>query len=67
MILSLKKNENFFTINDEVFYDLTLGIYKKNNVNCYYLNNPEFEYFESTEFIGNIKKGGSVNCEKISY
>lgn len=67
MILSLKRNEKNYTINDAIFHDLTLGIKKNDNVNCYYLSNPEFEYFESPQFVGSINKGGSVNCEKISY
>lgn len=67
MKISLQKNEKTFTIDDSIFYSLTIGIQKQQNVNCYYLSNPEFTYFESPQFSGNLKKGGSVNCEKISY
>ncbi len=67
MKISLHKNEKTYTIDDVVFYLLTIGIHKQNNVNCYYLNHPKFTYFESPQFSGNLKKGGSVNCEKISY
>jgi kynurenine formamidase len=46
--------------------DITIPIRKTGNVNCYYLDDPNFTYFESPEFSGNLSKGGSVNCEKIS-
>lgn len=46
--------------------DLSIPYRKSGNVNCYYLDDPEFSYFESPEFSGNLSKGGSVNCEKIS-
>ncbi|MCC6817896.1 MAG: cyclase family protein [Bacteroidia bacterium] len=47
--------------------DITIPINKSDNVNCYYLDEPQFSYFESPEFSGNLSKGGSVNCEKISF
>lgn len=49
-----------------VFHDLTLPVRRTGNVRCYYLDDPEFSFFESPEFSGNLNNGGSVNCEKIS-
>lgn len=47
--------------------DISLHINKTKNVNCYYLDDPNFTYFESPQFVGSLAKGGSVNCEKISF
>jgi kynurenine formamidase len=47
--------------------DISIPINKDNNVNCYHLDNPSFSYFENEFFSGNLAKGGSVNCEKISF
>jgi len=47
--------------------DISLHINKSRNVNCYYLDDPNFTYFESPQFVGSLAKGGSVNCEKISF
>lgn len=49
-----------------VFHDLTLPVGRTGNVRCYFLDNPEFNYFESPEFSGDLNAGGSVNCEKIA-
>lgn len=48
------------------FHDLSIAIRKTGNVNCYYLSDPEFAYYESEAFSGSLANGGSVNCEKIS-
>lgn len=50
-----------------VCHSLSLSIARQDNVSCYYLDRPEFAYFESPEFSGNLSAGGSVNCEKISF
>ncbi len=50
----------------QVYHDLTISINKSGNVNCYYLDEPAFAYYESPEFTGSLYAGGSVNCEKIS-
>jgi arylformamidase len=47
-------------------HDLSIAVNKSGNVNCYYLEDPSFTYFESPEFSGNLNAGGSVNCERIS-
>ncbi len=47
-------------------HDITLGIKKNENVNCYHLQQPEFKYFKNEFFNGSLSDGGSVNCEKIS-
>lgn len=47
-------------------FDLSISIRKQGNVNCYFLDDPLFSYFESPQFSGNLAAGGSVNCEKIS-
>ena len=47
--------------------DISIAVRKTENVNCYYLDGPEFAYFESPQFVGSLAKGGSVNCERISF
>lgn len=46
--------------------DISISVRKNGNVNCYYLSDPEFQYFENPQFVGSLAKGGSVNCERIS-
>ena len=46
--------------------DISIAIRKSGNVNCYFLDDPSFAYFESPQFSGNLSAGGSVNCEKIA-
>lgn len=46
--------------------DISIAVRKGGNVNCYYLSDPEFAYFDSPQFSGSLAKGGSVNCERIS-
>ena len=58
-------NENV-NIDLQIFHDITLGIKKNDNVNCYHLEHPEFAYFKNEFFNGSLSEGGSVNCEKIS-
>ncbi len=66
MWIQFEHAENNVRIDANVFFDLSIAIGKRNNVNCYYLDDPDFTYFESPEFTGSLEKGGSVNCEKIS-
>lgn len=56
-----------YTIETEQVHDLSIGIKKQNNVNCYHLDDPSFSYFENEFFVGSLQKGGSVNCEKITF
>ena len=56
-----------FKVNTDHAVDITLGINKSENVNCYYLSGPSFSYFESEAFSGNLSKGGSVNCEQMTF
>lgn len=56
-----------FKVNTDQAVDITLGINKSDNVNCYYLDGPSFSYFESEAFSGNLSKGGSVNCEQMTF
>ncbi|MDI1232891.1 MAG: cyclase family protein [bacterium] len=56
-----------YTVQTEKFFDISIGIKKQNNVNCYHLDEPSFSYFENEYFVGSLKKGGSVNCEKVSF
>ncbi len=67
MVISFEVRGVSYSINTDKHSDLTLGVRKQNNVNCYHLDEPAFSYFENEFFIGSLKKGGSVNCEKISF
>ncbi len=67
MQLEIEHCQKKFKINQNIYFDITIPIQKQENVNCYFLDSPSFQYFESPEFSGNLSKGGSVNCEKISF
>lgn len=62
----IKFDDPVVTIDLNAPLDVSISVRKTGNVNCYYLDDPNFTYFESPEFSGNLSKGGSVNCEKIS-
>lgn len=66
MLISFNHSEKNWSVDLSRFYDITLPIKRDGNVNCYYLDDPEFTYFSSPAFTGSLAKGGSVNCEKIS-
>ncbi|MDP2176709.1 MAG: cyclase family protein [Bacteroidota bacterium] len=67
MILKIEHHNKEWQINVEKFHDISIPINKTLNVNCYYLDEPAFSYYESPQFSGSLENGGSVNCEKISY
>jgi arylformamidase len=66
MLIQFEHGTGSCRLDLKTYYDLTIAINKTGNVNCYYLEDPQFSYFESPEFSGNLNAGGSVNCEKIS-
>lgn len=37
------------------------------NPNCYFIDEPQFSPFQSGDFIADVSKGGSVNCEYIRF
>jgi arylformamidase len=67
MILKIIHQQKEWQIDTHHLHDITIGINKSQNVNCYFLDAPTFTYFDSTDFSGNLLNGGSVNCEKISF
>jgi arylformamidase len=67
MEMILLFNGNEIKLNSNRFYDLSIPIQKNTNVNCYHLESPAFSYYDSPEFCGSLDKGGSVNCEKMSF
>ncbi len=67
MKYTIHQSNKAYTIDSTQAADITLSINKSENVNCYYLSEPSFKYFESEAFSGNLSKGGSVNCEQISF
>ncbi|MES2617841.1 MAG: cyclase family protein [Bacteroidota bacterium] len=64
--MSFSQGNKSYSIDSERYHNITIGVKKQGNVNCYHLDDPEFSYFENPYFVGSLKKGGSVNCEKIS-
>jgi arylformamidase len=66
MLVQFEQGTRSCKLDLDTYFDLTIAINKTGNVNCYYLDDPQFVYFESPEFSGNLSAGGSVNCEKIS-
>lgn len=40
---------------------------KQKNPNCYFIDEPQFQTFQSGNFIANVAQGGSVNCEYIRF
>lgn len=66
MRITLHHVNEIVNIDLQIFHDITLGIKKNDNVNCYYLDNPKFNYFKNEFFNGSLSEGGSVNCENIS-
>lgn len=67
MKISFEVNGVNYNLQTDKVYDISIGIKKQNNVNCYHLDEPTFSYFENEFFVGSLKKGGSVNCEKMSF
>ncbi len=67
MIISFEDRGVQYSFDTEKYFDISIGIMKRDNVNCYHLDEPVFSYFENEFFVGSIKKGGSVNCEKLSF
>lgn len=67
MWIQLEQHSNTYKFNANKFTDLSLSLNKENNVNCYDLQGPSFEYFKSEAFTGSLAAGGSVNCERISF
>ncbi len=66
MRVLVEKGELKASVNLDAGNDISIAVRKDGNVNCYYLSDPEFKYFESPQFVGSLAKGGSVNCERIS-
>jgi arylformamidase len=67
MILKIEHQQKEWQIDTVRYHDITVSINKTQNVNCYFLDAPVFEYYDSPQFSGSLAKGGSVNCEKMSY
>ena len=67
MWIQLKQGSELYSIDSDQFVDISLSLNKGDNVNCYYLEGPRFEYFKSDAFVGSLAAGGSVNCERISF
>jgi arylformamidase len=67
MEMNLLFNGEVLKLNTDNYFDISIPIRKTDNVNCYYLDNPVFSYYDSPEFCGSLDKGGSVNCEKMSF
>lgn len=67
MLVSFDNKGVQYKLDIAVKHNLTIPVKKQYNVNCYHLDEPEFTYFENEYFVGSLKKGGSVNCEKISF
>lgn len=40
---------------------------KDKNPNCYFIDEPKFEPYQSDTFVANVAQGGSVNCEYIRF
>lgn len=66
MKVQLQHNGKPYQIDLNRSLDISIAIRKSSNVNCYFLEDPTFAYFESPQFSGNLSAGGSVNCEKIA-
>jgi kynurenine formamidase len=45
----------------------TISREKGKNLNCYFIDEPQFEPYKSGNFIANVAQGGSVNCEYIRF
>jgi arylformamidase len=67
MWIQFEQHSKVYKFDANNFTDLSLALNKKDNVNCYYLDGPTFEYFKSEAFVGSLAAGGSVNCERISF
>ena len=67
MWIQFEQHSKVYKFDANNFTDLSLALNKKDNVNCYYLDGPSFEYFKSDAFVGSLTAGGSVNCERISF
>lgn len=67
MWIQFEQHSKVYKFDANNFTDLSLALNKEGNVNCYYLQGPEFEYFKSDAFVGSLAAGGSVNCERISF
>jgi kynurenine formamidase len=39
----------------------------EDNVNAYYIKNPEYEVFAAGGFVGSVAQGGACNCENIHF
>lgn len=67
MQIDFEHQKNKYTFDTKNGFNITISIKKSGNVNCYFLDNPMFQYFENDAFSGDLGKGGSVNCEKITF
>ena len=67
MGIQFEQHSKVYKFEANNFIDLSLALNKHDNVNCYYLDGPSFEYFKSEAFVGSLTAGGSVNCERISF
>ena len=67
MTIDFEHQKNKYSFDTQNGLNITIPIKKSGNVNCYFLDNPLFQYFENDAFSGNLSNGGSVNCEKISF
>ncbi len=67
MWIQFEQHSKVYKFDANNFTDLSLALNKKDNVNCYYLEGPSFEYFKSEAFVGSLAAGGSVNCERLSF
>lgn len=67
MNIQLQGRLQLYHLRLEEAIDITIPVRKEGNVSCYHLDSPEFSYYDSPSFSGSLDKGGSVNCEKVSY
>ena len=64
---TIEINGNSFTTDLHSPIDISIPIGRVESPNAFYLTKPVYETVEAGNFVGNVARGGSCNCENIFF
>lgn len=68
MRATIEFNHKTFVFDLLTPYDISLPLQNgTENVNAFFIPHPAFEAIQVGDFIGSVRKGGSCNCENLSF
>ena len=61
----IKFGKNTYEVNLNRAFDLSIPPKRKEPVNAYDLPDPSYSVFSTEGFVGNVRQGGSCNCDEL--